>query len=133
MCQDIYKAPRIFTRPPFERERHTESLRVWRNKTIKLDNSARMRTPAFIATLRRLTQSKDVLLQTQPEKGKVTARTDFLLIMCQGTWSRLNPCRKAIESLDSYFDRAEIEPGAHYFNAQGNQTDRHQSHFRKGR
>lgn len=62
----------------------------------------------------------------------MTVKTDFLLIMCQGTWSRLNPRRKAIERLDSYFDRAEIEPGAHYFNTQRNQTDRHQSHFRKG-
>lgn len=92
-----------------------------------------MRTPAFISRQQhRLLQSTDVLVQTQPEKGKVTEKTDFLHIMCQGTWSRLNPRRKAVESLDSYFDRAEIEPRAHYFNTQGNQTDCHQSHFRKG-
>jgi hypothetical protein len=65
------------------------------------------------------------------EKEKLTEKTDFLLTMCQGTWSRLNPCRKAIERLCSYFDRAEIEPGGHYFNTKGNQTDQHQSHSGK--
>lgn len=90
-----------------------------------------MRTPAFIASLHHLIQSKDVLVQTQSKKEKVTEKTDFLLIMCQGTWSRLNPCRKAIERLGNCFDRAEIEPGAHYFNTWGNQTDWHQSHSGK--
>lgn len=90
-----------------------------------------MSTLAFIASLHLLNQSKDVLVQTQPEKEKVTEKTDFLLIMCQGSWSRLNPCRNAIERLGNYFDRAKIEPEAHYFNTQGNQTDRHQSHSGK--
>lgn len=58
-----------------------------------------MSTLAFIASLHLLNQSKDVLVQTQPEKEKVTEKTDFLLIMCQGSWSRLNPCRMAIERL----------------------------------
>lgn len=90
-----------------------------------------MSTLAFIASLHLLNQSKDVLVQTQPEKEKVTEKTDFLLIMCQGSWSRLNPCRNAIERLGNYFDRAKIEPEAHYFNTQGNQIDRHQSHSGK--
>ena len=46
-----------------------------------------MSTLAFIASLHLLNQSKDVLVQTQPEKEKVTEKTDFLLIMCQGSWS----------------------------------------------
>ena len=90
-----------------------------------------MSTLAFVASLHLLNQSKDVLVQTQPEKEKVTEKTDFLLLMCQGSWSRLNPCRKALESLGNYFDRAKIVPEAHYFNAQGNQNDWHQSHSGK--
>lgn len=87
-----------------------------------------MRTLAFLASLHRVTQSKDVPVPTQPEKGKVTEKTDFLLPICQGTGSRLKPCRKAIERLDSCFDRAEMEPGAHYFKTQGSQTDRQPRH-----
>lgn len=47
-----------------------EASGVCGNKTIKLDNSALMRTPAFMASLYCLTQSKDVLLQTQLRKEK---------------------------------------------------------------
>ena len=88
-----------------------------------------MRTATSLASLLCLKQSKDVLVQAQPEEGKVTEKTGFLLIMCQGTGSKLKPCRKATERLDSYFDRAQIEPGAHSFNSQGNQTDRLRSHW----
>lgn len=102
----------------------------------KHDNKVRQliaqRTLAFLAGLPRLIQSKDVLVQAEPEKGKVTEKTDFLLPVCQGTRSRLKPCRKAIERLDSCFDRAEMEPGAHYFNTQGSQTDRQPSHSGEG-
>lgn len=115
--------------PPFRGSSMPEASEVWGKQDNKVRQLiARMRALAFLASLHRLIQSKDVLEQTQPEKGKVTEKTDFLLPMCQGTGSRLKPCRKAIERLDSCFDRAEIEPGAHYFNTQGSQTDRHPSH-----
>jgi hypothetical protein len=51
-------------------KQHTGSLQGVGNNTIKLDNSALRRTPAFIASLSCLTQSKDVLLQTQQRKEK---------------------------------------------------------------
>lgn len=115
--------------PPFRRSSMPGARGLWG----KQDNQVRqliapMRTLAFLASLHHPIQSKDVLVQTQPEKGKVTEKTDFLLPMCQGTASRLKPCRKAIERLGSCFDRAEIEPGAHYFNTRGSQTDGHPSH-----
>lgn len=45
-----------------------------------------MRTLAFLASLRRRIQSRDVLVQTQPEKGKVTEKTDFSPSNVSGNW-----------------------------------------------
>lgn len=58
------------SRSPSRESSVQEGSGVWENTKIKLDNSALMRTPAFMASLYCLTQSKDILLQTQLRKEK---------------------------------------------------------------